>query len=358
MTILKIGYDAQAFLSANGGLGKGLQLRNLLGRRIEEFAAFASTVPNPSGMKLIQEGASRHGIWQQVSLPNSLRRHGIDVFLAPQNIAPFYLPSSVHLILVLHDTILLQPFERFHLRSAFRRHQVRASVLRAEIVLTVSEYSRREILRAFPGVNVHVIPCTIGEQWFHAEPVETRQPFLLMVTSPAPHKNAAGGLAGYAHYARSAQKKALPLKVIGMGNEEAHTQRLVSQLGIDSPISFLPYLPEARLRDLYRQATAVIIPSFAEGFGIPLLEAMATGTPVLTSNMTSLPEVGAKAPYYFTPSKPAEIGAAIATVTTDDVLRKKMSALGIERAWNFHPSKVDPLVDAFWRDLPGAITRS
>ena len=101
--MLRVGYDAQTFLCSNGGLGKGLQLRNLLGRHIESFAGFASTVPNRSGMKLIQEGAYRHRIWQQVSLPNSLRRHKIDLFLAPENTAPFFLPSSVRLILVLHD---------------------------------------------------------------------------------------------------------------------------------------------------------------------------------------------------------------------------------------------------------------
>ena len=144
--MLKVGYDAQTFLCSNGGLGKGLQLRNLLGRHIETFAGFASTAPNHSGMRLIQEGAHRHRIWQQVSLPNSLRRHKIDLFLAPENTAPFWLPSSVRLILVLHDMIPLQGFQQRDLRprlmDTYLRRQIPSSVSRAEVILTVSEYSR------------------------------------------------------------------------------------------------------------------------------------------------------------------------------------------------------------------------
>ena len=72
--MLRIGYDGQAFLSSNGELGKGRQLRNLLGRNIDKFAGFATPAPNRSGIELIQEGVSRHRIWQQVSLPRSCRR--------------------------------------------------------------------------------------------------------------------------------------------------------------------------------------------------------------------------------------------------------------------------------------------
>src|SRR5271163_1572880 len=141
MVMLRIGYDAQAFLSSNGGLGKGRQLRNLLGRHIENFAGFASTAPNHSGMKFIQEGAYRHRVWQQVSLPNSLRRHKIDLFLAPENTAPFFLPSSVRLILVLHDMIMLQGFQQRGLKprlmDSYLRRQIGPSVSRAELILTV-----------------------------------------------------------------------------------------------------------------------------------------------------------------------------------------------------------------------------
>ena len=347
-----MGYDGQTFLSPNGGLGKGRQLRNLLGRRIETFAGFATPAPNHSGLSLIQEGASRHRIWQQWSLPNSLRRHKIELFLAPENTAPFFLPHSVRLILVLHDMIPMQGFRHGELKprlmNSYLRRQIRSSVLRAEVILTVSEYSRSEILRFFPGANVHVIPCTIPEAWFDPAPVEQRQDFLLMVTSPAPHKNAAGAILGYAQYARMAGSSAAPLKIIGLSKESSSYKPMLHKQGTADLITFMPFLAEAQLRDLYRSARAVLIPSFAEGFGIPLLEAMATGTPVLTSNVTSLPEVGGPAPLYFDPYKPAEIGSAIAAVMADASLRRRMATLGTQRAQDFHPSAVSKLVDDFW----------
>jgi len=353
--MLKIGYDAQAFLSPNGGLGKGLQLRNLLGPRIANFSGFASTSPNHSGMKLIQEGAHKHRIWQQVSLPKSLRRHDIDLFLAPENTAPFFLPSSVRLILVLHDMIIMQGFQQCGLKNrlmhTYQQRQIAPSVSRAELILTVSEYSRSEILRAFPNANVRVIPCTIPETWFEPAAIETRENFLLMVTSSAPHKNAMGAIAGYAEYACVARDSAVPLRIVGLSRESDSYRRLLHTSGIANLVSFMPFLAEAELRTLYRTARAAIIPSFAEGFGIPLLEAMATGTPVLTSNVTSLPEVGGPAPFYFDPHKPADIGAAITTVMSDASLQLRMASLGVERARDFHPSVVSKLVDGFWREV-------
>jgi glycosyltransferase involved in cell wall biosynthesis len=355
MIMLRVGYDAQTFLCSNGGLGKGLQLRNLLGRHIESFAGFATPAPNRSGLRLIQEGASRHRIWQQVSLPNSLRRHKIDLFLAPENTAPFWMPSSVRLILVLHDMIPLRGFRQRDLKprlmDTYLRKQIPASVSRAEVILTVSEYSRSEILRVFPDANVRVIPCTISETWFDPAPIETREDFLLMVTSSAPHKNAEGAIAGYAQYVRVAGSSAAPMKVVGLSGEVELYRSLLHDLGIADLVSFMPFLDEAELRGLYRKARAVLIPSFAEGFGIPLLEAMATGSPVLTSNVTSLPEVGGPAPFYFDPRKPAEIGSAIDSVMEDSSLQQSMASLGLLRAQDFHPSVVSKLVDDFWHEV-------
>jgi glycosyltransferase involved in cell wall biosynthesis len=352
---LKVGYDAQAFLSPNGGLGKGLQLKNLLGPYIDTFAGFATPAPNSSGLRLIQEGSSRHRIWQQVSLPNSLRRHAIDLFLAPENTAPFFLPSSVRLVLVLHDMILQQGFRtggfKPRLMNAYQRRQIENSVSRAEWILTVSEYSRSEILHAFPDARVRVIPCTIPEAWFDPAPFEARQDYLLLVTSAAAHKNAAGALAGYAQYAHQAGASAVPVKVIGLSREMHAYRPELARLGIADLVSFLPFVSEPELRGLYRGARAALIPSFAEGFGIPVLEAMATGTPVLTSNVTSLPEVGGSAPAYFNPHEPAQIGSAIAAVMEDAQRRRTMADLGLRRAQVYHPGVVAQLVQDFWREV-------
>ena len=175
-----------------------------------------------------------------------------------------------------------------------------------------------------------------------------------MVTSPAPHKNAAGAIAGYAEYVRLAGGPPAPMKVVGLSGEVESYRPLLDELGIADLVSFMPFLAETELRSLYRKARAVLVPSFAEGFGIPLLEAMATGSPVLTSNLTSLPEVGGPAPFYFDPRKPADIGSAIDSVVNDPSRQQRMANLGLLRAQDFHPSVVSRLVDDFWREMAHA----
>ena len=352
--MLRIGYDAQAFLSPNGGMGKGLQLRNLLGSHIDTFIGFTSKSPNNTSRTFIQEGFSGHSAWQEFSLPRILSRHKIDIFLSPENTAPFLLPSSVRLILVLHDMILFEGFRqqklKHRMKESFQRLQIPRSVARAEVVLTVSDFSRNEILRAFPQANVRVIPCTIPEIWFQAVPAVARENFFLLVTSSAPHKNAAGAFEGYAQYVRAVERP-VGLRVVGLSDRKKHFEEKLRVHGILDKVAFLPFLTDKELRETYQKSQAVIVPSFSEGFGIPVLEAMATGTPVLCSNATSLPEVGGEAPVYFDPRDTNTIASAIERTASDVGLRAYIAQKGIERAMIFHPTRVAEMVDAFWREM-------
>ena len=355
--MLKVGYDAQAFLSPNGGTGKGVQLRNLVGPFLDTFTGFASNEPNSSGLPLIREGIAGHNLWQNFSLPGSLRRHRIEVFLAPYNVAPLLLPKRVQLVLVLHDTILMQGYRKADKRGrwmdAYKRWLIPRSVARAKIVLTVSEHARSEILRVFPRADVRVIPCSIAQRWFHSRRLDERSGYLLMVTSGAPHKNATGGLRGYAEYVRRAGVNARPLKIVGLGADARPYRDLASQLDVSHLVSFLPYLSEEKLIASYQDAGALLFPSFAEGFGIPLLEAMATGTPAIVARAASLPEVGAGAACYFDPFDTSSIADALERVLSDQALRESMARRGLQRSLVYHPETVAKQVRAFWEEVAG-----
>ncbi len=355
--MLKVGYDAQAFLSANGGTGKGVQLRNLVEPCLDSFVGFASANPNSSAMPFVQEGFASYTLWQQFSLPASLRRHHIDLFLAPYNVAPFYLHRSIDLILVLHDTILLKGFRKPDFRGRFmdlyRRVQIPPSVARARCVLTVSEHSRAEILRAFPRAHVRVIPCTIPASWFSAPALEARAGNVLMVTSSAPHKNALGGLKGYAEYALRAGRNARPLKIVGLSQQEPLYRETLASYGVAQLVTFLPFLSDQALLKAYQDAGALLFPSFAEGFGIPALEAMATGTPVIAARAASLPEVGGDAGDYFDPNDPDSIADALEGVLYDRAHSLEMSRKGLQRSLAYHPDLVKQQVISFWEEVAG-----
>jgi glycosyltransferase involved in cell wall biosynthesis len=355
--VSRVGYDGQAFLTRNGGTGKGAQLRTLLGPFIRQFTGFASTDPNFGDVPLIQEGLAGYNLWQQISLPGSLRRHKIDVFLASSNTAPLRLPRKTELVLVLHDMIIMKDYQksesRARLLDRYRRRLIPASVARAGVVLTVSEHARQEILEAFPKASVRVISCTVPQPWFSPRALAGRAGHILMVTSSVPHKNAGAAIDAYVLYARKAGSSARPLKIVGLAN---HAHRYTSQLraaGLESLVDFLPFIDEEQLREMYQQAGALFFPSLDEGFGIPVLEAMATGTPVLTSRAASMPEVAGEAACYFDPFSVEDMASSLERVLSDAALCEQMAQRGLRQAQSFHPDLVQQKVTQFWKETAG-----
>jgi glycosyltransferase involved in cell wall biosynthesis len=258
---------------------------------------------------------------------------------------------------VLHDTILMKNFRKLdlggRLRDIYRRLQIPPSVARARVVLTVSEHARSEILDAFPQASVKVIPCTVDEAWFQPASLPGREGYLLMVTSSAPHKNAWGAIEAYAGYARRAGSHPRPFTIVGLSREADAYRKRAAVLGIADLLHFAPFVNEHQLRDLYRGAAALLFPSFAEGFGIPMLEGMATGTPVIAARATSLPEVGGDAGFYFEPADTKDMTNAIETVLADDRLREQMARKGLVRAANYRPEVVRRQVTDFWKEFAG-----
>jgi glycosyltransferase involved in cell wall biosynthesis len=356
---LRVAYDAQAFLSPNKGTGKGVQLRNLLGPYLDTFAGFATKGRNYSDQTLIHGGLSRYGLWQQTSLPYLLHEWSIDVFLAPYNTAPLLIPKRTKLILVLHDLILFERFGAPNLRqkinNEFRRFLIPKAVSRAHVVLTVSSYSRQQILQRFPAAQVEVIPCSIAPSWFvgtDARKSHERDNCILAVTGNVPHKNPRRALEGYAAFVAQSDRSIVPhLRLVGLSDSVQEFRRYAEALEIAELVHIEPYLSESQLQDLYRGSRAVLVPSLMEGFGIPVLEAMASGTPVIASNATSLPEVGGPAAAYFDPTDVAAMAATLKNVLGDPNTQQRMIELGLNQASEFHPDRVVLQVQTFWDGL-------
>jgi alpha-1,3-rhamnosyl/mannosyltransferase len=120
-----------------------------------------------------------------------------------------------------------------------------------------------------------------------------------------------------------------------LGNHKAKLENLACSLNIENRVTWLGYVPDDLLPNLYSEAAAFIFPSLYEGFGLPILEAMACGCPTLSSNMASLPEIGGKAAHFFDPKEIGDMAEAIKKVCEDSVYRQKLSQGGPKHAKNF-----------------------
>jgi glycosyltransferase involved in cell wall biosynthesis len=356
---LRVAYDAQAFLSPNGGTGKGIYLRNLIAPYAESFSGLATNGRKYFDYPLIQGGFSRYHLWHQFSVPRTLKQLQADVFLAPYNTAPLSIPKSTSLLLVLHDLILLErlnaPTLKQRVDNEYRRFLIPRAVSRARIVITVSNYVKADIQKRFPSARVEMIPNTIAPSWFvreNAKSAVERDNFLLAVTSSAPHKNAHRALEAYAGLvAKIGRTNAPQLCIVGLGKSGGAYGEVAASLRIADLVEFQSFLTETQLQDLYRRARAVLIPSLMEGFGIPVLEAMASGTPVIASNTTSLPEVGGAAAEYFDPCDVPGMTAAMERVLIDPAAQQKMIELGLRQSEQFHPDTVGRQIKNFWDAL-------
>ncbi len=247
------------------------------------------------------------------------------------------------------------PSLRQRLDNGYRRFLIPTAVSRSHVVVTVSSYVKRQIEDRFPSARVQAIPNTIASSWFVGKAVrnvDERDNYILAVTSSAPHKNTKGALEGYAAFVAKANRTTVPrLRVVGLGHSPQVLRRLADALQIGDLIDFEPYLTESQLQDLYRRSRAVLVPSLMEGFGIPVLEAMASGTPVIASDTTSLPEVGGPAAAYFNPTDVATMAIALEQVLGDPHRQQKMVDLGLKQAQQFHPEIVGKTIQNFWDSL-------
>jgi glycosyltransferase involved in cell wall biosynthesis len=256
---------------------------------------------------------------------------------------------SCRSVVTIHDCIHLRFPQYLPTRGAlaYARAQMGAAARRSDRILTVSEASKRDILEYFnvPPEKITVIPNAIDERFLHeptdealrlvAERYQLEGDFVLYVGNIKPHKNVERLVDAF-HLARQAGFDELRLVVIGDElSKNASLRRAVHRYNLHKHVRFLGFLPDETLSAVYRLASVFVFPSLYEGFGLPPLEAMACGTPVITSNVSSLPEVTGDAALLVDPTDASAIAAAITRVLSEPGLREDLRARGLARARQF-----------------------
>ena len=303
-------------------------------RRVQEISSGVTVVDVPI-----------YTVMEQVLMPRAAR--ACDLLHVPHYNIP--LLHRRHLVVSIMDVIHLQsPERRNSLGSMFyARPMLNAAARKADHIITVSNYSKTQIMETLgtPESKISVIHCGVGTQFhrdgdqrnleFAAEVLGIRRPYLLYVGNLKPHKNVSTLLRAFARL-RNDKKLAHSLLIVG---DDARWKRSFveecARLGIRDSTVFAPYLSPELLPKIYAGADLLVMPSTLEGFGLPVLEAMACGTPVLSSNAASLPEVGGDAALYFDPASHEELAAQILRILQSSDLRESLRARGLQRAKKF-----------------------
>jgi len=351
---VRIGIDARKLHD----FGIGTYIRNLLRQlarldRDTEFVLFARPEDREAlaalgeNFRPVIETSRNYSIAEQFRIPLAIRREGVTLFHAPHYVLPPLVSSRS--VVTIHDCIHLM-FPQYlpnRLALTYARMSITLAAQRATRVMTVSESSKRDILRFVntPAEKIDVIPNAYDER-FGIEPGEDEvvrvreryqlhDEFVLYAGNVKPHKNLERLIQAF----DLVRKRGLDhLKLVLIGDEiskYAALRRAVHRHRLHQYVRFLGYLPEETLAVMYRLAGVFVFPSLYEGFGLPPLEAMASGTPVVTSNVSSLPEVAGDAAVLVDPYDPVAIADGIHRVLTDEGLRRDLRRRGLARAHQF-----------------------
>jgi len=297
-----------------------------------------------AGFEVLVDRSGHYSLREQLSVPLALRRARVDLFHAPHYVVSPLTPCPF--VVTIHDCIHLRFPQYLPNRAAYyyARAMMTLAARRSRRVLTVSQASKDDILHFLkvPASKVEVIPNAIDERLAVAPGAEEvarvreryllTSPFVLYAGNIKPHKNVDRLIEAFAIVRRRGVQD---VKLLIIGDEISrypNLRRLVHRYQLHQHVRFLGFVPDETLAVLYRLASVFVFPSLCEGFGLPPLEAMAAGTPVITSNVSSLPEVVGDAALLIDPLDAGAIADAVVRVLCDATLRATLARRGLERA--------------------------
>ena len=274
-------------------------------------------------------------LWEQNALPFAAMRAGLDVLWNPGFTAP--LACGIPQVTTFHDLQHKRHPEHFRAwELPFWRFFLYWSARVSRKVVAVSQETASDLRHYYqlPDSKLRVVPSGVNPAFFDVARRLRPEPVLLVVSTLHPHKNLDGLLRAFALFRM--QRNDFRLVVVGMhGLAAAEAHKLRDRLGLTGAVDFPGWVPQDELYDWFARAWAFLYPSKFEGFGLPVLEALAAGVPTACSAIEPLASMAGDAAVQFDPSDPKPIAAAMRQVVEDEELRARLAEAGPRRAAEF-----------------------
>ncbi len=345
---MRIGIDVGILREEKRGVGH--YLFNLL----EEFSRLSSDddiylySPRPIlyNFKKNRNWHSRIGtiplpgtFWLQTQCKNYIKKDNVEIFFGPSHVLPLNLSNTIRKVLVVHDLVaILYPDTMTNYNRFIHNIFFAKSLKSADSIITMSEATKQSIIEKF-GINenrINVIYEGVSKSFRPYQPEELKsilnkyglnKPYLLSVGTLEPRKN-------YPVLLRAFKRLKTDWDLVIVGKKGWKFQNIlltIKDLKLADRVKILGYVEDAELPFFYNGAEIFIFPSIYEGFGLPILEALACGTPVICSNSSSLPEVGGDAVIYFDLNSVEELVVKVNELLANSELKKVLIQRGLNR---------------------------
>ena len=355
--IMKIGYDAKRLFNNFTGLGN--YSRTTIGILTTYVPEHQYLLYSPKVTRnhvtmpylemvgcrtIVPTGMMKGSLWRSYGMASALKNDEIDLFHGLSNEIPVGLERRhIPSVVTIHDVAFhtFPDMYRWHDRMIYDR-KWKYACRHANHIIAISESTKADIIRFYdvPEEKISVVYQPVNGVYYEMEDgrwkMEGMNPYMLYVGSVNSRKNLLGIVQAMELLPADLQ---LPLTIVGGGGSYKHeVEQYIAEHHIEHLFQWTSAIDSERLRQLYANATLFLYPSFYEGFGLPVVEALLSGCPVLTSNTSSLPEAGGPCSLQVDPRNVEEIRDGIVKILTDDVLRAQMIDGGRKYAMKkFHP---------------------
>ncbi len=315
---------------------------------------------------VVELNCPTYPLWEQWALPRAAKKYRVELLHCTSNTAPIW--CDIPLVLTLHDIIFLEPRNRQQQKLSryqdmgriYRRFVVPRIIMECKRIITVSNFERNNIINHF-HLNTKRISMLynsydeafcIQKNWEREISKYIDNPgYFLILGNTDYRKNTERMIIAYAKYLESSEFKR---KLLVTSLTKDYINRILTENGIENiseQIVLTDYLPFKDLPCIYHHAFCFLFASLREGFGIPILESMVCGTPVITSNTSSMPEVAGSDAILVNPEKTEEITEMMLKLETDNDFYERQRAVGLERAKLFSWRKTTENLLAIYKEV-------